>query len=337
MPPGQIIPIPGLSPVKRLWWDQVGVNHIIKEFNIDVILSLLTFGPLSPPVPQINFQRTPVYFFEQHLKNLSGYPKLVTLLRRLWLKWVMKGSDALVTPSTAMRDAILRIFPDLQSKHFVVIPHGFDKAGFKQSLSRFNQYTQGNMNSAVRILYVSHFLPHKNFEIIPPVARQLADRALDFEFQFTGSREDWPLGFDRMMRDAERLSVESYLVPLGRMPHSKIAEVYAQADLFFFPSLCESFGFPMVEAMGAGLPIVAADTSVNGEICSDAALYYKAKDPEDASERLIELITNPKHQQELRENALKRFDDWVLDMHQYAIKVLSLLEYVKGPDGASSI
>lgn len=328
-PPGEIIPISGLSPLKRLWWDQVGVSRLVKERNIDVILSLLTFGPLNLPVPHVNFQRTPVYFFEQHLKNLVGYRKYITLLRRSLLKWVMKGSDAIVTPSVAMRDAILRVFPELHSRRFVVIPHGFDKAGFKRSLS---QYDRGNArvesNSPTRILYVSHFLPHKNFEIIPPVARRLAERGLDFQFRFTGSREDWPLGYDRMMQKAGRLDVEGYLVPLGRVPHGQIAEVYTQADLFFFPSLCESFGFPMVEAMGGGLPIVAADTSINKEICDNAALYYKAEDPDDASEQLMKLITNPKHQQELGGNALKRFDDWVLDMRQYAIKVLNLLETV---------
>jgi len=38
--------------------------------------------------------------------------------------------------------------------------------------------------------------------------------------------------------------------------------------------LCESFGFPLVEAMGARLPIVAADTPVNQEVCGKAAIYF---------------------------------------------------------------
>jgi glycosyltransferase involved in cell wall biosynthesis len=86
----------------------------------------------------------------------------------------------------------------------------------------------------------------------------------------------------------------------------------------------------MVEAMGAGLPIAASDTLINREICAEAALYFAAKDPADASRCLIELAKNSQKQGELGEAGLERFDSWVLDISQYATKVLSLLKSVHG-------
>src|SRR5207249_11029764 len=56
-----------------------------------------------------------------------------------------------------------------------------------------------------------------------------------------------------------------FIGPLGR---EQTLETYRHADILVFPSLVESFGYPMVEAMAAGLPIVASDTATNREICA---------------------------------------------------------------------
>jgi glycosyltransferase involved in cell wall biosynthesis len=77
---------------------------------------------------------------------------------------------------------------------------------------------------------------------------------------------------------------------VGRIPYPEIAAVYRRADLFALPSLEETFGLPLVEAMGAGVPVVASDwrlnaagergrTNVGPEICGTVAEFF---DPEDA-------------------------------------------------------
>ena len=63
----------------------------------------------------------------------------------------------------------------------------------------------------------------------------------------------------------------------------------ADHDVLVFPSLTETFGFPLVEAMAVGVPVVAADTPIHREICGDAALYFEPGNPEDVCARLLEL------------------------------------------------
>jgi len=58
-------------------------------------------------------------------------------------------------------------------------------------------------------------------------------------------------------------------------------------------SLCESFGHPLVEAMAAGLPIVASDIAVHREICGDAARYFPVLSVEALAGALRELIGDP--------------------------------------------
>ena len=79
---------------------------------------------------------------------------------------------------------------------------------------------------------------------------------------------------------------------LGPLPNEQVQDLYRRADLFVFPSLCESFGHPMVEAMAHGLPIVASDTPVNREICGEAALYFRSRDPKDLAEKVQRLYAD---------------------------------------------
>ena len=72
---------------------------------------------------------------------------------------------------------------------------------------------------------------------------------------------------------------------IGHVPPAVMTNLYERADLFALPSLEETFGLPLVEAMGAGTPVVATDwrlhpgtgdggrTNVAPEICGDAAEF----------------------------------------------------------------
>jgi len=68
---------------------------------------------------------------------------------------------------------------------------------------------------------------------------------------------------------------------LGSIPYQQLPTIYKNHDLFIFPSLSETFGHPLAEAMSSGLPIIAADTPVHREVCKDSALYFSPLLPSD--------------------------------------------------------
>ena len=65
---------------------------------------------------------------------------------------------------------------------------------------------------------------------------------------------------------------------LGYVSPDELADWYARARIFAFPSLDEGFGMPVLEAMAPGVPVVAANRAALPEVCGDAALLV---DPED--------------------------------------------------------
>ena len=66
----------------------------------------------------------------------------------------------------------------------------------------------------------------------------------------------------------------------GYLPTDDLPKLYRLATALVFPSLCEGFGLPLVEAMAAGLPVAAAKNSAIPEVAGDAAVYFPAEDPE---------------------------------------------------------
>jgi glycosyltransferase involved in cell wall biosynthesis len=105
--------------------------------------------------------------------------------------------------------------------------------------------------------------------------------------------------------------------------------LYGACDLMVYPSLCESFGFSMIESMGHALPIVAAGTAINKELCATGALYYEPLSAKEAADRIEEALV-PDVRARLIAGGKPRIDgfDWGWD--RYAREFVSLLDHVLG-------
>ncbi|MDB3945725.1 glycosyltransferase family 4 protein [Gammaproteobacteria bacterium] len=69
--------------------------------------------------------------------------------------------------------------------------------------------------------------------------------------------------------------------------------LYSQAEALVFPSICEGFGLPLVEAMEYGCPVLCSDTSVMPEICGTAADYFDPENYESVREAIERLVSDP--------------------------------------------
>ena len=94
------------------------------------------------------------------------------------------------------------------------------------------------------------------------------------------------------------------VVRTGRLTFDDLTRLYASADCFLFPSLMEGFGFPPLEAMASGLPVVSSNRPCLPEIVGDAA---ETADPEDIAglaEAVVRIIGDPDHASALRARGL---------------------------------
>ena len=89
------------------------------------------------------------------------------------------------------------------------------------------------------------------------------------------------------------------IVHLDYVAPAQLASAYRNADAFVFPSIYEGFGFPVLEAMAHGVPVVAARSSSVPEIAGDAALLFDPSDRQDLEEQLGRVLTDEVLRREL--------------------------------------
>lgn len=80
---------------------------------------------------------------------------------------------------------------------------------------------------------------------------------------------------------------------LGYVPQHRLPELMAGATAFVYPSLYEGFGFPVVEAMAARVPVVTSNNSSLAEVADSAAVLVDPESPQDICDSLEGLLTSP--------------------------------------------
>ena len=95
-------------------------------------------------------------------------------------------------------------------------------------------------------------------------------------------------------------------VILKSVTDTELAEWYAGALCFVFPSLYEGFGIPVLEAFSCGCPVAASNTSSLPEVGRDSAVYFDPQSEESIREVVLSLTDNSEYRQYLVELGRKR-------------------------------
>jgi len=117
--------------------------------------------------------------------------------------------------------------------------------------------------------------PRKNLSRLIDSYRKLVQMGRSEHLVLAG-RLGW--GYRRLLKKIERFGLADKIHLLGYVPQTDLPWVYAGARLFVFPSLYEGFGLPPLEAMGCGIPTIAARSASLAEYYHEAALLFTPSD-----------------------------------------------------------
>ena len=79
----------------------------------------------------------------------------------------------------------------------------------------------------------------------------------------------------------------------GYIPNDDLPSIYNKSFAFLYPSLRESFGIPVLEAMACGTPLITSNTSALPEIAGSGAILADPHNPKDIAEKMIKLEKDP--------------------------------------------
>jgi len=273
------------SYARRWWWDQVTLRRLVAHERPDVLFSSANFGMVACPCPQALLVRIPIYFSREYcecvLPGKSAAFRAETALRRWLVRRSAGHADCVITPSAAMLEDLLR-YARIPDGRVRVIPYGVPRERLSAGVCR--QVPAADSGGPLRVLWVSHYADHKDLATLLRAVTLLRERGatrLELSLTLEPPRRGAQRGQHTEMPETDQnllAGLGDSVRYLGILQYEQIWQAYSDADVFVFPSLCESFGHPLVEAMAAGLPVVASGIAVHREICGDAAQYFPARD-----------------------------------------------------------
>src|SRR3989304_4064054 len=112
----------------------------------------------------------------------------------------------------------------------------------------------------------------------------------------------------RLLRRPAALGLGDAVVFLGEVSRNRLAEEYVNADCFCLPSVQEGFGIVLLEAMAAGLPIVACRAAAVPEVVPDgvAGRLVEPRSPERLADALEEILTDSRRRKDYGDAGRRR-------------------------------
>ena len=175
-------------------------------------------------------------------------------------------TDAIICVSASSRRDLLHFYEVAEEKAHVV-HHGFSPL----PAPAMDEAAPAEFGQRPYLLYVGSRAGYKNFGLLLE-AFSKSGLAGEYRLLAVGGGE---FSMEEQRRIASLgLAEEVSLIPKGS--DRLLAQAYRGAALFVYPSLYEGFGFPPLEAMSLGCPVLVNRTSSLPEICGDAAFYFDA-------------------------------------------------------------
>lgn len=212
----------------------------------------------------------------------------------------LKSADAVIAVSSAEKRSILGQYPAITESKIHVVSNGIN-------LKEFNPGDRDKAREILKqsygiagefLLAVGSFKPVKNFSrLIEAFSSISSSMNLSLVLLCGGDR-----GLKQLARS---ISAVGYV-------DSDMANFYRAAKCLVCPSTYEGFGFPVLEAMACGCPVIASNSGALPEICGEAACYVDPGDSQDIANAIIKLTSEENLRCEAIERGLRRAGefDW---------------------------
>lgn len=252
------------------------------EAQSDADCTICTSGPLywTPKSPLLIGYNLPHLVYQE-----SPYFKRIPLWMRLrWrLKWFVhkaryhREASAIFVQTD---DVNMRLREILRVDTIYTVSNTYNNAYNLQK--EFPNRLPERKGGEYRLLMLSAFYKHKNFEIIPKVVQELARMGeKNVHFVVTLPKEKY--------QEVFASTAYPNILNVGFVPTLEGPSLYKECDAMFLPTLLECFSASYAEAMVMRKPILTSDLGFAHTVCKDAAIYFDPDDPKAIANSIIQL------------------------------------------------
>jgi len=259
----------------KFFWTQIRLSWEMLKNKPDVLFVPTHTFPFFCPKLVITI----------HGLEYENVPQAYSFWERLKMRFLTKRNarkaEKIIVPSQFVKDDLVKFYPAIFKKggtsKIFVIHHGIE--------SQKSQPKAGPPRAEKYILYLGGFHKRKNIE---------------------GLKKAYEI-----LKNKYRIKHELILAGVNKyISENEKWKLLKNADVMVYPSLCEGFGFPPIEAQSFGVPVVSSNVSAMPETLQDSALLINPNNPEEIADAIYKVLSDENLRNELikkgQEN-VKRF------------------------------
>lgn len=285
-------------------WEQYALPKAVKQYGVDLLHCTANTAPLRCPVPLVVTLHDIIFLENQPLRAGSWYQRFGNQYRRWNVPRMVDHCQQIITVSDFERTRIinhLRLDPSRVVAIWNAVSKQFRIIDEAEQLDRVQQTYKLPPDF---IFFLGNTDPKKNVKGVLQALLLLKQRG---QLTLPVVISNLPAAsLTALLTEINGQALLNDIVLCGYIPNPVLPLLYNAATVFLCPSLRESFGLPILEAMACGTPVLTATTSSMPEVAGDAALLVNPESVEDMAEGIHKLIRQPGLRQELRQKGLER-------------------------------
>jgi glycosyltransferase involved in cell wall biosynthesis len=275
----------------RLWWTQTQIPQIAKSLQ-----SSLLFSPV-PEAPLLTNVRSVVVVHDLIPLRFPRLTSPLTHYFRYYVPHVLQHTEQIICNSVATAEDIIQTYR-IPTKKITPIPLAHDANHF-----RCLDLSQYPVPDRPYFFYVGRHDPYKNISRIIRAFATLPHHQ-NYELWIAGSAD--PRYTPLLQAQAAELGLSDRVKFLDYLPYNQLPIVLNQALALVYPSLWEGFGFPVLEAMACGTPVITSNLSSLPEVAGNAALLVNPYNETEITAAMQQIATDDQTREDLRSAGLAR-------------------------------
>lgn len=274
----------------------------IKELNLDIVhtqteFSIGAFGKIISRKYNIPFIHTYHTMWEDYVHYISPIKGRNIHLKRFarsFSRAFVRKAECVITPSNKTAK-YLKYKCNVKNKPIYIVPTGIDIVPFKRD--NFTEESRNKLKESLGIkpnekviLFLGRVASEKSIDVIMDAMPSIFNEHPEYKFLIVG---DGPSRKD-LEDQAKKLNIQSNVIFTGKVPWNEVPKYYNLGDVFVNASLTETQGLTFIEAMAAGVPIVAKYAPNLSEFIHTNKNGILVKKNSDFKNTIIKVLSNDK-------------------------------------------
>lgn len=284
-------------------WEQISLPKAIEQENIDLMHFTSNTASVNIKCPFILtlhdiiylekfFSKGSLYQVAGHFYRRWNVPKIAP--KAEYVLTVSEFEKLQIQKSLGIKYTQLKAIYNAYNQNFRMIE---DEEALEQVRKKYNLPCDF-------IFFLGNKAPKKNMKrVLEAYAAYIDPNLTPLNLVIAESSEN---DIVQLLTEINRKDIFEKIILTGYVQHSELPYIYNLATLFLYPSLRESFGIPIIEAMACGTPVITSNTSAMPEVADDAAMLVNPFDVEAITQAIRKVLENQKLYNHLKYSGLNR-------------------------------